>query len=89
MGCPWVMLRPEDSSEDDIVHLSVVAKCMTNIDTKVVTSASQPFNESPSTDPGPGICNRAWAPLQKKNIYGSPELRDVHALVCQDQATIC
>ena len=74
------MLRPEASSEGDTVHLSVVTKCTTNIDTRVVTSASQPFNESPSTDPGPGICNRAWAPLEMS--YTSSGLGDVHALVC-------
>ena len=78
--CPWVTPRPADSSEDDAVRLSVVTKFMTNIDTKPVTNASQPFSESPSTDPGAGICNRAWAPLETS--YSSSALGDLHALVC-------
>lgn len=80
LGAPGVMPRPADSSEDDAVHLSVMTKFMTNIDTKAVTNASQPFSESPSTDPGARICHRAWAPLETS--YSSSATGDLHTLVC-------
>ena len=41
-----------------------------------------PLTQAPESATEPGL-------PYKKNIYGSPELRDVQALVCQDQATIC
>lgn len=38
---------------------------MTNLDTKAMTNAAQPINESPSMGPGPRTGDRAWAALER------------------------